>query len=110
MKSFLLFFLALLLIVVFGPIVLVLQFARKAYRRESLSKYLYTLAISLDQLGGSLLYGEEDWTISSIAYYNAFYKQKHVWFMHFINFLFQDKLHCQNSFEVEHLELNSFPD
>ena len=110
MKSFLLFFLALLLVVIFGPIVLILQFARKAYRKESLSKYLYTLAVSLDQLGGSLLYGEEDWTISSIAYYNAFYRQRHKWFMNFINFLFQDRLHCENSFNTEYLELNRYPD
>lgn len=109
MNSVLLFLLALLLVTLLGPFVLLVQLLRKTYRKESISIYLHTVAVSLDQLGGSLLYGEEDWTISSIAFYQYKYKDRNKWFMCLINFLFQDKMHCENSFETEYRELGKFP-
>ncbi len=80
MKSVLLFLLALLSVTLLGPFVLLVQLLRKTYRKESISMYLHTVAVSLDQLGGSLLYGEEDWTISSIAFYQ--YKYKTFFYLH----------------------------
>ena len=84
------------LIVVFSPIVLFFQILRKVFffKEESVGKYIHTVAISLDQLGAALIYGEEDWCVSSLAYYDYKYENKNKWFMHFINFLFNDKEHC----------------
>lgn len=107
--SYILFLVALILIIVLGPIVLFFQFFRKIYRKESLSKYLHTIAVSLDQLGAAIIYGEEDWCVSSIAYYHVQYKNRNAWFMHLINFLFWDKEHCKVSFETEYKELGRFP-
>jgi len=67
---------------------------------NKLSRYLWTISIGLDQLGGSILYNEEDWTVSSYTYYLCEYKHEFCWFMKFINFLF-GKDHCKNSYEWE---------
>lgn len=107
--SYILFWVALVLVVVLGPIVTILQFFRKIYRRESVSRYLHTIAVSLDQLGAAIIYGEEDWCVSSIAYYHVKYENKNAWFMHLINFLFWDKEHCKVSFETEYAELKRLP-
>lgn len=107
--SYILFLVALVLIVVLGPIAIIFQFFRKMYRKESISKYLHTIAVSLDQLGAAIIYGEEDWCVSSIAYYDVKYENKNAWFMHLINFLFWDKEHCKVSFETEYKELGRYP-
>lgn len=109
MLNLLLLLAALLGITLFGPIILMLQVGRKIYRKESVSSYFIGVAVSIDQLGGTIIYGEEDWTISSLAYYQASYKDRNKWFMHFINFLFRDKLHCKKSFEDEYEVLKNFP-
>lgn len=107
--SYILFLVALALIVILGPIVTIFQFFRKIYRRESISRYLHTIAVSLDQLGAAIIYGEEDWCVSSIAYYHVKYENKNALFMHLINFLFWDKEHCKVSFETEYKELGRYP-
>ena len=107
--SYILFLVALVLIVVLGPIAIIFQFFRKMYRKESVSKYLHTIAVSRDQLGAAIIYGEEDWCVSSIAYYHVKYENKNAWFMHLINFLFWDKEHCKVSFETEYKELGRYP-
>ena len=109
--TYFLFLFALVLIIVFAPIVLFFQIFRKVFffKEESVGKYIHTVAISLDQLGAALIYGEEDWCVSSIAYYDYKYENKNKWFMHFINFLFNDKEHCKASFETEYEELKRLP-
>ena len=107
--SYVLFIIALMLTMILGPIVLFFQFFRKIYRGESLRQYLHTIAVSLDQLGAAIVYGEEDWCVSSIAYYHVEYEKKNAWFMHLINFLFWDKEHCKVSFETEYKELGRYP-
>lgn len=107
--NFLLFIFALVLIIIGAPIIFIVQIFRKLYRKESVNKYIHLLAVALDQLGGSLIYGEEDWCISSIAYYHAEIENKNKWFMHLINFLFNDKNHCRISFETEYKELGKTP-
>lgn len=109
MVSFVLFLIAAVLIIVLAPIIFVLQIIRKTFRKESIALYLHNLAVSLDQLGGALIYGKEDWTISSIAYYHSEYEGKNTWFMHFINFLFRDKDHCKNAFKTEYSEIGKYP-
>ena len=109
--TYFLFLFALVLIVVLSPIVLFFQVLRKVFffKEESVGKYIHTVAISLDQLGAALIYGEEDWCVSSLAYYDYKYENKNKWFMHFINFLFNDKEHCKVSFETEYAELKRLP-
>lgn len=107
--NFLLFIVALVLVIILGPIVILAQFIRKPLRKESVSKYIHTVAVSLDQLGAAIIYGEEDWCISSIAYYHYRYRNRNAWFMHLINFLFWDKEHCKISFETEYKELQRYP-
>ena len=109
--TYFLFLFALVLIVVLSPIVLFFQVLRKVFffNEESVGKYIHTVAISLDQLGAALIYGVEDWCVSSLAYYDYKYENKNKWFMHFINFLFNDKEHCKVSFETEYAELKRLP-
>ena len=109
--TYFLFLFALVLIIVLSPIVLFFQVLRKVFffKEESVGKYIHTVAISLDQLGAALIYGEEDWCVSSLAYYDYKYENKNKLFMHFINFLFNDKEHCKVSFETEYAELKRLP-
>jgi len=105
----LIFILALISILITGPVVFFFQLFRKKYYKESLSEYIYSLSIGIDQLGGTIIYGLEDWKISSVAYYDAKYCNKNIWFMNFINFLFQDKEHCKKSYKHEFNELKIEP-
>ena len=106
-------------------LIIPLNMSRKAYRKESVSDYLFTLILGQDQLGGSALYGTEDFTISSYTYYLHTKGNKYAThFMKFINALSyglayllykskmtsKDKLeaqreHCKNSYKKELEEL-----
>lgn len=108
MVNFILFILGVIGIVLFGTFVFLVQIVRKPFKNESLKKYFLALAIGLDQLGGSIIYGLEDWCISSVAYYDAEHG-KNVWFMNLINFLFNDKEHCKKSYENEFKKLGVKP-
>ena len=71
--------LSLMLIALFGvtllsPIVFIVNIARKVLLGHSLASYFHTIAVGLDQLGGSIIYAQEDWTISSYTYYLCKYK------------------------------------
>ena len=66
--------------------------------------YWLQVAIGIDQLGGSILYNEEDWTISSYTYFLCIVYRKYCWFMRFIDFWF-GKGHCENSFKHEKQKL-----
>ncbi len=93
------------------PIILIIliQSIRKAIKKESISQYLFSILLGVDQLGGSIIYGLEDWTISSVAHFDA--KNNHnKWFERFINTLFfWEKEHCKNSFEKEYTVLGYLP-
>nr|WP_129502091.1 hypothetical protein [Malaciobacter halophilus] len=108
MVNFILFILGVVGIILLGTVVFLVQIVRKPLRKESLKKYFLALAIGLDQLGGSIIYGLEDWCISSVAYFDA-ENGKNIWFMKLINFLFNDKEHCKNSFENEFKKLGVKP-
>ena len=63
--------------------------------------YLYKIAIGIDQLGGCLLYEEEDWTVSSYTYYLCDKgNEKACIFLRIIDILF-GKEHCKKSFKKE---------
>lgn len=62
--------------------------------------YWLQVAIGIDQLGGSILYNEEDWTISSYTHLLCSVCKKYCWFEKFINFWF-GKGHCAKSYKHE---------
>lgn len=75
-------------------------------------KNLFThIILGADQFGASVIYGKRgvDWYVSSIAYYDAHYTKKNIQLMHFINWLFDDNLHCEKSFKEEYKVLKRFP-
>ena len=92
----------------------VLNTIRKRYRRESLKEYFKTVAIGFDQAGGSILYGQEDWTVSSWTYYlwrkSEGMNKPAEYFMDFINTLFMDHNHCEDSFYKEAEKTNFKPE
>jgi hypothetical protein len=104
-----LFVLALIGLILIGSLVFLVQLVRIPLRKESLKKYFLTLAIGMDQLGGSLVYRLEDWCISSVAYYDATFLKKNIWFVKVINFMFNDKEHCKNSYVKEFKKLQTYP-
>lgn len=75
-------------------------------------EYIYTIAIGIDQLGGSILYNKINWTVSGWTYVLARRaergKEKDIYleFEGFINFLFRDPLHCKNAYKWE-LKVNA---
>lgn len=93
LKNLSLVIFATFVVLVFGPIAFIINLFRYKFSHE----YLFTIAVGIDQLGGSFLYNEEDWTVSSYTYYLCEYKHKMCWFKKFIDFLF-GKNHCERSY------------
>ena len=56
------------------------------------------ILIALDQLGNALLGGYADETISARSWRN---REQRPWLVKFINWLFNDPRHCQDSYESE---------
>lgn len=104
MKSFLLMLIALIVITIVTLPVIVLNVIRKVYRRESIHDYFFIIAIGFDQAGGSILYGQEDWTVSSWTYVLAYRGNKEAQrFMKIINFIFGEN-HCEKSYLWESIK------
>lgn len=100
-RSFLLMLLALIVMVLVTLPLIVINLIRKVYRRENIQAYFHTIAIGFDQAGGSILYGQEDWTVSSWTYrLSAKGNGYAAWFMRFIDFFF-GRDHCKESFMHE---------
>lgn len=57
------------LVTILGFIGIVINSIIKIYRKESLADYYLSIAIGNDQVGGTVIYQTEDWTISSYTYY-----------------------------------------
>lgn len=101
MKSLILMLIAIIIVAVLSPIVILLNTIRHLYRRENISDYFFTIAIGFDQAGGSILYKQEDWTVSSWTYNLCRCGNKNACaFMKFIDLIF-GKDHCKNSYEWE---------
>ena len=95
-------FLSVILGVVATTLLGIPAFLYTAYKkRNNFRKYLYNVAISIDELGGTLLYGEKDRTVS---YMTGKYAIEGVWtaivFASFIDLLFC-KNHCVNEYYEE---------
>lgn len=104
MKSFFLMLIAIVIITIVTLPVIVLNVIRKAYRRESIQDYFFIIAIGFDQAGGSILYGQEDWTVSSWTYVLAYRENKEAQrFMKIINFIFGEN-HCEKSYLWESIK------
>lgn len=104
-KNFGLMMFALIVIVLAAPIALAVQIIRMVVMRESLAKLFFAVAIGLDQLGGSIIYLEPDWTVSSRTYFLRVSGNKYAAvFENVINNIFGDK-HCENSFNKEFVEM-----
>lgn len=101
-KNLFLFSIAYIGTIIFTPIVVAFNSIRKAYRNESVSRYLKDAAIGFDQAGGSVLYQQENFTISSYTYFLCKYKnnQYACKFMKLIDFIFGKK-HCKRAYEWE---------
>jgi len=107
-KSFVLMLIAIVIISMVTVPIIIANVIRKVYRRENLRDYFFTIAIGFDQAGGSILYGQEDWTVSSWTYrLSAKGNRPAYWFMRVIDFIFGVE-HCENSFikEVEQMNFN----
>ncbi|BCK65727.1 hypothetical protein KAM338_23410 [Aeromonas caviae] len=66
------------------------------------TRYLFRVAISIDQLGNTLLGGRPDETISGNVGYNA--KQGKPWALKaekIINFIMRSPTHCRDSIEYD---------
>jgi len=99
MREFFLMVIAMLLVTLLAlPVLLIGSIFRKDKK-----SYWRTVAIGFDQVGGSLLYGTEDWTISSWTYLQCSGLNRLCWFMKFIDFIF-GKGHCKRSYLKERKE------
>lgn len=108
MRAFALMLLAALLFCVLGPLAWLLQHIRYPLIGRPLSRLYWDTAIGIDQLGGAILYGEPDWTISSRTYWLA-HRATEVapqarryakWFERLIDAFFGEG-HCRRSWENE---------
>ena len=106
MRNFLLMIVALVLVIVFFLPSLLLQTLRHLVMNKSLGDLWFAVAIGLDQLGGSIIYLEPDWTVSSRTYYLRTKGNIYAaWSERFINFFF-GKDHCESSYNNEFGTLN----
>lgn len=109
MKNFLFMILAIMLIVVLALPTLVLNISRKLFRKEKLREYFKAVAFGFDQVGGSILYGQEDWMVSSWTYH--LHRMGNIyatWFMKLIDLMFGIN-HCEESFYNEAQKMNFKP-
>lgn len=109
MRSFILMLIAIVIISVVSAPMILLNTIRKVYRCESIKDYFFTIAIGFDQAGGSILYEQEDWTVSSWTYYLSRCGNTHaLYFRKFIDLIFGVD-HCKNSFfkEAEQLKFDT---
>lgn len=93
-RSIFLLLLSLLVSFLLAPTILIVQIIRLSGYRAS---YVKNVAIGVDQLGGTILYNEKDWTVSSYTYHLSKNSKIAYFFMKFINLLF-GKNHCRDAY------------
>ena len=102
MRAFILMLIAYVLVFTLAPFVIVWR----SIKTKDKKSYWQSVAVGLDQSGGAILYGTEDWTVSSWTYYLCSKRKKYCWFMGLIDLLF-GKEHCKNSYLKEKKELRN---
>ena len=92
---------AYVVIVAISPILVPIGIARSVIVKKPVSDYLTNIAIGFDQAGGSLLYSQEDWTISSYTYYLCRKNNRYACgFKRVIDAIF-GRGHCEKSYRWE---------
>ncbi len=99
-RAALLFLIAYAVVMTATPFVVLYKVITSWKRKERLTDILFTMAIGFDQAGGSVLYEQENFTVSSYTYYLCTKQKKLCWFMKFIDLIF-GKDHCKKSYEWE---------
>lgn len=101
-----------LLFIAFGLVVLII-FAPVAYignaihivlKGRSMGEYHETIALGLDHLGGSLIYGEEKWSVSGYTYKLRKDHRDRLEVKIFeavINGIFFDRKHCKKAYHSD---------
>lgn len=108
--NFILMLIAIILVATLSLPVLIGNTVRKLFRPEKIKEYFKTVAIGFDQAGGSILYGQEDWTVSSWTYHLSRRGNRSAyWFMRFIDLLFGTG-HCEDSFYNEAQKMTFKPE
>lgn len=97
-RNFALLLLAVIGIIVLGPIAFFIQLVRKTIQ-GNMSQYFLNLATNLDYLGASLIFNTDGNTISAMVYL----KEIH-WAVKFINWIFQTPTHCMDAYHHEFVE------
>lgn len=101
MRNFTLLLLALFILLIFGLPVFIFQVFRYTYRNDDLIIWFKSLAISIDYIGATLIYGTEGHTISAIAYKKYIEDDKlHKYIKIVIDKLFYIN-HCKEAYEYE---------
>jgi len=101
MKSFILMLIAIALVSALSIPAIVVNVLRKVFRSENIKEYFYVIAIGFDQAGGSIIYGQEDWTVSSWTYHLHKGGNKYATaFMKVIDGVFGAG-HCEESYKNE---------
>jgi len=105
LKWFIITLIALSLLVILSPIAILLQIVYRTFSKKyDLWYYFNAIAVGIDDLGASFLYGSKRHTISAITGYKSFSGSK--WYKiqeHFINFLLRDNKHCYKEAVDENL-------
>ena len=103
MRPLLLFIVAYFLTTVLTPIATVIKSGYIVWRYgvDGLKDYFFVAAVGFDQAGGSILYSQENYTISSYTYYLCTKVNKNYCsVMKMIDFIFGSE-HCKNSYYWE---------
>ena len=100
MRALALILVALLTVAVAGMPVFLWQSLRRRRDPVALRTYWRTLAIGIDQVGGSLLYGTEDYTVSAWTHHLCADLGRRCWLERLIDRLFYPG-HCAASWRRE---------
>jgi hypothetical protein len=95
---------AVILLILYSPVVFLIQVLyRIVSKKYDLWYYFNAIAVGVDALGGSLIYGSKRHTISAITGYKAYLKSKwHIRQAKLIDKMFKNN-HCYNAAVSENL-------
>jgi hypothetical protein len=98
MKWFIVMIVTLILFVFLSPFAFVGHIAYRLFSKKyDLPYYFNAIAVGIDDLGASFIYGSKHHTISAITGYKAYKGCKwHKVQEKLINFLLRDNMHCYN--------------
>lgn len=105
MKTILLALLAIVLIFLLAIPAIAINTIRKLVLGHSLIHYFKIIGWGFDQVGGTIIYAQEDWMVSSWTYHLEQCGNKHAYYFRvFIDLIF-GKNHCKESYFAEAVRL-----